>query len=129
MMWISELENPDAIQSIFDEEPSLASVRLMKVELLEEGPTVNVSLALRDYPCRPPLRWSRIKANAARLDLQLPGVSQVTINGWSTDNVVDCTIERSAANEIAVSLRNSKMAFQAICVGIRVSQIKGYQRR
>jgi hypothetical protein len=95
-MWTSLVENPEAVTSTFGDEPSLLSGRLMKIELLEDGPTVNVNLALRDYPRNPPERWSRIGANAVTLTLQLMGASQISIAGWEAENVVDCMMEATA---------------------------------
>jgi hypothetical protein len=128
-MWTSYVENPEAVTSTFGEEPSLSSVRLMKIELLEDGPTVNVNLALRDYPRNPPQRWSRVAANAVTLTLQLLGASQISIDGWGTDNVADCIIEDNGNDERQVIITGSEFRTQMICLGIRVARIEGYQRK
>ena len=100
----------------------------MKIELLEDGPTVNVNLALRDYPRNPPDRWSRIGANAVTLTLQLMGASQVSINGWDAENVVDCMVEGDANKGCWVTITGLTFRARMRCLGIRVAKIEGYQR-
>jgi hypothetical protein len=126
-MWTSCLENPEAIVSIFREESRLSSVRLMKIELLEDGPAINVGLALRDYPRNPPHRWSRIRANAVVMVLQLMGASRVSIDGWATDNTVDCLIEKTDGNSCELKMIGPEFRAHMAGFALRIARLDGYQ--
>jgi Immunity protein 50 len=127
-MWTSVIENPEAIRSIFAEEPSLTSVRLMKFELSEDGPTANLSLALADYPSSPPSRWARVGANAVTLVLQLMGLSGVSLNGWGTENPVSCELRRQTSDECVITVQGATITLNAVCRAVRVAHVEGYKR-
>jgi hypothetical protein len=128
-MWTPLLENPEAITSLYAEEPSLTSIRLMSIELLEDGPTVRLNLDLHDYPLRPPARWSRINANAVTMVLELLAVSEISINGWSSDNVISCELRRLGEAGLKVILIGTNVRGEVNCLAARVAHVTGYKRR
>lgn len=127
-MWTSLIQNPDAIRSIFECDPSLDAVRVMKVELFEDGPTLNISIVLNQYPDKPPLRWARIGANAVALVLQLMGVSHLSLDGWSTENTVACRLSRRNGYAYEVSVDGPTLKLSAVCQAARITHIEGYKQ-
>ncbi len=126
-MWTQFLENADAISSIFDQAPSLQRVRLMRLQLSEDGPTVDLKLALRDFPARPPKRWAAMRANAAILELQLLGVARLSVAGWTTNNVVDIVFNRSAEGSFETILHGEGVRVEVLCLGVRVTHLSACQ--
>ena len=126
-MWSTLLENPEAIRSLFDNEPSLLGIRLTDIALSQDGPTVTLHLDLNDYPSRPPARWTRVDANAVTVSLQLLGVENFTFRGWSTENVVSWDITRQGV-QLSIRLNGATVQAELQCIGIRVAQIQGYKR-
>jgi hypothetical protein len=127
MSWSSLLENQQAIKSVFDIEPSLTDVRIMKIEFLEDGPTINIHLDLRDFPGKPPIRWST-SFNAVALTLQVAGAEIVSMSGWSHNNIASFNIDRLSEKTLEIKAKGSTFHFHAQCVGIFAQYITGYQR-
>jgi hypothetical protein len=126
-MWTAFLENSEAISSIFDQEPSLQGVRLMKVQLSEDGPTVDLKVVLPDFPAHPPKRWLPLIANTTILELQLMGAVQLSIAGWTTNNLVDIKFDRSPNGQLKITLRGDGIDAEVVCLGVRVAHLSGCQ--
>ena len=81
MSWVEVLENPEAINSVFDGPPLLDEVDLVSVVLERDGPTVILAVALKRTPDKPSPKWQRMGANAVALKLQLLAVENLSIEG------------------------------------------------
>src|ERR1700753_1900359 len=106
-MWTTFLENPKAITSLFEMDPCLDDVYLYGVELLQDGPTANFQIHLKDYPQNPPARWKYMHsdANTVALTLQAIGISKLDVSGWSTENFVSCMISGSVGEELSLEIK------------------------
>jgi Immunity protein 50 len=130
-MWTAFLENPEAITSVFDTEPSLDDVYLYGIELLEDGPTVNFKIRLKDYPQNPPARWKYIhgESNTVVITLRALGINRLDISGWSTENFVSCKISRTDEEELSVVIKGNSTEIDVMCDFLRVTYISAYIRR
>jgi len=127
MKWLDLVENPQAISSIYNHAPSLEQLEIMSVKLDREGPTVELTLALREFPTPSPKRWP-LEANAVTVHLQLMGVQSLEILGWSTTNTAAVELERTDAGAIRVKAVGSTTKLVATCGFVRISQIAPYRK-
>jgi Immunity protein 50 len=126
-MWASLIENSQAITSLFADAPSLIDVRLMRVLLLEDGPTVDLSFSLHDHPSKPPIRWKqRSEYNAVALTLQLVGAEQISIMGFSTNNIVTVRLHQSGLGSLQVSISGGDFQFTAQCFSAKIARVAPY---
>jgi hypothetical protein len=96
MTWLEIAENPEAVSTLFDTPPSLQGVEVFAVKIDRDGPTVELKIALREYPKAPPARWQMQGADTVVMTLQLMAVAHIEIQGWSTTNRADIEIARSS---------------------------------
>lgn len=127
MNWLDLTENPKALSSIFASVPSLDDVEIMSIKADRDGPTLDLVLALNEYPASPPQRWSH-EANAVTLHLQLIGVQSLDISGWSTTNPASVRIERTESPALRVTAIGTTTKLLAIADFVRISHISAYHR-
>ena len=126
MTWQNLLENPEAITTLFQNVPSLEDVEIVSITMDREGPTIMLSILLRDYPTKPSPRWNRNGVNAVALRLQLLGVVSTIIEGWSNSNRATVTLERDAADQIQVHAAGEDLRLECSCGWLRVDGVTGY---
>jgi hypothetical protein len=127
-MWIDELENPQAIRNIFPNCPDLTGVELMTVNIDRDGPTVIVNIGVNELPPQIPPKWKAEKANALVIKLQLLAVTAVSIERWSTVNVVDVTLRREAPESIVFRAGGSTTSIECKAEFVRILSLSPYQR-
>jgi Immunity protein 50 len=127
-MWIDELENPQAIRNIFPNCPDLTGVELMTVSIDRDGPTVVVNIGVNELPPQIPPKWEGEKANALVIKLQLLAVTAVSIERWSTVNVVDIALRREGPESIVFRAVGSTTSIECKARFIRVLSLSPYQR-
>jgi hypothetical protein len=127
--WLDTLENPDAVTSLFDVAPSLDNVDVTTLDLDRSGPTLTLSVLLREYPTRPPARWLRSGFNAAAIRLQILGVEALTLDGWSTENRVAITVERSPKGLLLLLATGPMLNLSCSCGWLRVDGVSAYRRQ
>jgi Immunity protein 50 len=126
-MWLQFVENATAVTSVFAAPPSLEMIRVLSINLNQEGPTVRIALALNDYPSKPSPRWSRT-ANAVTLNLLMLGVDTVTLEGWCTDNIATIDIERQESGLLQITVKGSKLGLSVSCGWIQIDGLEPYHR-
>lgn len=125
--WLSAVENSKAITSLFDVVPSLEDVEISALNLDRGGPTMTLSILLRDCPTTLPARWQTRRFNATSIQLQILGIESITLEGWSTDNRASITIEGSPGNLI-LRATGSKLRLQCVCGWLNVEGVAPYER-
>jgi hypothetical protein len=125
--WLDVIENPLAITNVYSSHPDLSRVRVMRLELDEQGPTLLIRIELPTFPDTPPLRWRRHCYDAAIMELRLFGVSELRIDGWTTDNVGGISLYRNGDSVRFQSLGRGT-SVSATGVGADVHRIEGYRR-
>jgi hypothetical protein len=126
--WLEAIENPEAVTSLFDRAPSLESVEITTLDLDRDGPTLTLSVLLRDYPVRPPTRWQRSGFNTAAIRLQMLGVENVMLEGWSTENRATITVERDLGGLLIVQAKGATFQLRCSCGWLRVDGVSAYHR-
>ena len=121
------VENPKSIHSIFDTPPDLEGGTIRNLEFKEDGPTIHIGFRLTSFPSRPPERWLRMSANAAILELKFFVVTNVSLQGWDTENPVSVDIRRcTSGNQVVIAGPTVKLSLT--CGWIYVVKLEGYQR-
>ncbi len=127
-MWLDLLENPQAISTLFGSAPSLDGVEIISTKLDRDGPTVDLSVALNEYPAHIPTKWRSLEADAVVLVLQLMALESLHIEGWSTTNRANISIVRRSGSQL--ELLATADAFRMSCIFgfLRVAGISPYVR-
>lgn len=127
-MWTELIENPKAITAIFSAIPSLDQVQLLRITLSRDGPTVDLAIALNEYPENPSPRWEKSQSNAVVLEIQLMGISALSIEGWSLDNVVTLKLERRESGQLQLEAIDSTLRFKCNFGWLRITGVTPYHR-
>jgi hypothetical protein len=127
--WLNAVENPKAITSLFEVVPSLEDVEISALNLDHGGPTMTLSILLRDSPTTLPVRWQARHFNATAIQLQVLGIESMKLEGWSTDNRVAITIEGSPGSLTLRAMGSgSKLRLQCMCGWVNVAGVTPYER-
>ena len=129
MNWLEAVENPEAVTGLFEHAPSLENVEITTVELNRDGPTLTLSILLREYPTHPPARWQREGSNAAALRLQMIGVESLTFEGWTTENRATITLERAPEDLLLLLAIGATLKLSCSGGWLHVKGVTAYQRQ
>lgn len=125
--WRNFTTNPEAIASTFGEaDPSLEDIRLMRLELSEDGPTLNLSLALNDYPSNPPVRWKRGSNDSVTIQLQCLDLVNLSLSRSSGDSVISCKIGRGKAASVQIFITGKAIEASIQCNFVRINHVAPY---
>lgn len=128
MTWLSLVERAKAIQAIFgDLDPRLEGVRLLEIDMRQDGPSIVLTIDLSDYPESPPRKWLEAKYNTVQMKLSLDSVSTVALEGWGTDNVGDIALRREDDGAITVTFESDHSQFSVRCGFVFVDAISAYR--
>jgi hypothetical protein len=128
MTWSKLLENPQAVTNLFDSGPSLEDVEITSLTMERDGPTIAMSILLREFPTKPSPRWKRNGVNAVLMRLQLLQVESITVEGWSILNRATITLDRGNADQVQVRAAGQKLRLKCTCGWLRVDGVNGYHR-
>jgi hypothetical protein len=128
MTWLELVENPEAVNALFEAAPSLADVEILRVVLERDGPTVVVEVALNEAPSRLSPRFEKTGANAVTLRLQLLGVESLSIEGWGSENRARIDVQPGVGAKIAVTIIGDSSLLNCNCTWLRVAGVTPYRR-
>ncbi|WP_091572879.1 Imm50 family immunity protein [Melghirimyces thermohalophilus] len=83
------VSNPQSLISLYGDWPSFKGGRITSMELVEDGPTINIIVQLTRVPQNPPQRWKRNKFNAVSIEISFFGVESISMTDWSINNVIE----------------------------------------
>jgi len=124
-MWLELTENPNAA-SFFDLPPSLQDVEIFTIKIGRDGPTVELAIALNEYPSSPPLRWRTYGANAVVMTLQVTDLEHIELQGWSTTNKVEIRITRQDEARLELVAEGGDFKMRAIFGFLRIAGFSPY---
>ena len=79
MDWIDSVGNAEFLRKLFPRAPSPCNVRVLEVNLHQDGPRVLVRLDLNEFPLQPPAKW--MPSNQAQIGLIGFGFRELKIQG------------------------------------------------
>ncbi|GAA3067018.1 hypothetical protein GCM10017562_36820 [Streptomyces roseofulvus] len=93
MTWISLLADSAGLESIYGGHvPDLEDVSLHEVEILREGPALNLRFDMPSFPKQPPKKWSVQGFNTVQVTLGLSGLRSVSLSGFTSNPVVSISL-------------------------------------
>lgn len=112
-MWYDLALNPEIVAHIYkNESPSLQEVSVSGVHLNWDGPTVEITFNVKNFPSEPPEKWVQKGSNMVLITLQLSSVNKVNIQGWDTENVLDISIARSGEKTLRLTGQNRQTTIE-----------------
>ena len=127
MSWLDGVQQKESILAVFTEKaPSIASVRVHEITFHRDGPTIQLRLDLRDFPDPAPEKWAQAGHNTVQIKLSLDVVRQVTLDGWSLDNVGPMDIAPLEPSGFSVKFTSGAHTFRAVCDFISVTGISAH---
>jgi hypothetical protein len=125
MSWVQLVENPETITSIFEQFPVLDQVRILEIQLLQDGPVVSLRINLNEFPTSPPPKWLAGQVNRVQIQLSLIGIRDIQIAGWCTDNIGNLDISRYDGGLLVV-LDSAACKLRCEAEFIHVQKISAY---
>lgn len=95
MKWYDFAENAAGIISVYKDQELFNDVDIKEMIFSRNGPTLTISLDLRQYPINPPQKWKKDDLNTVSLELCFIEVSDVLSLNWKTSNPSRVLIERN----------------------------------
>lgn len=122
--WHSIALNPQAIESIFGNVPSLDSVEIVRIGLVRDGPNASIQFLLDALPERVPLKWG--KPRQVSITLDLIGIHSLHLNGWGAHLHGRLVIEKLPDSSLRFEFRSPNITEAVICCDfIRITSIAG----
>ena len=126
MTWAELAENPKALTSLFDEVPSLSNVEILSIKMDRDGPTVDLVVAVKEYPGSPPLRWRTNREHAVAINLQLMALESFRIEGWSTENHGEITVFRNGEGKLELFAKGVDFQVRSTFGFLRIVRVSPY---
>jgi hypothetical protein len=94
-MWLDGVDNGGRLLEVFGDDgvPSIESVYLIEVKLMEDGPQIQIRFDLKTFPSQPPADWLAKKSNTVQVTLMLGQLRLVEIQGFGRENHVRMTLQ------------------------------------
>ncbi|MDH1262928.1 Imm50 family immunity protein [Pseudomonas sp. GD03944] len=94
-VWTEILVDATALRAVYGQDtPSLEGINLHSIEIERDGPSVLLRFDLRDFPKKPPKKWTISAFNRVQLSLLAVGVSELQINGLRSDCMINLEITK-----------------------------------
>lgn len=120
--WLSVVQNPEAVKSLYISHPSLASVELHRVSFSESGWTCTVVLSSDSDPTNPPVNWKK-PFNRVHIELGFVGIENVVMNGWPLKRDVEAKMTRQG-DEVQFFAKGAAISFGIAASGVRICGIR-----
>lgn len=124
MSWVAQLENSQAVKSLFDDECDLSFVELHDAVLLREGPVLRLRFDVPMIPATRNRKWSE-GANTTQFVLAAWGVESVSIVGWASQITGEISVSFSDNTQL-ISFVGAGCSIKAAFDLLRVERITGY---
>ena len=120
------MENKKPIENLYPVTPSLDGVRVLEVNLHQDGPELTMRIDLNEFPDPPPRKWVTNGFNRAQITLVFIEVRTLKINGWSRNNIVDVLIE-PRSDCVSLSIRGQGTEIDGLFSFVAIEKISGYR--
>lgn len=120
--WLSVVQNPEAVTSIYSSHPSLDSVELHRVSFSESGWICSVVLSSDAIPTNPPAKWKK-PFNKVYIEFGFVGIENVVMNGWPWKRRVGVKMAKQG-DVVEVFAKGDAISFSIVASGIRVCGIR-----
>lgn len=124
-MTLEVLSNPKAVLNVYADPSVLDTARLHALAFSMGDPTAVMRISILGKATNPPSRWPK-EANAAVLELQLIGLSDVLLSAWTPEHPPRIGISKNNDDLIVITADDESV--HVVCRAVYVSAVKGYCR-
>jgi Immunity protein 50 len=124
--WIEAVSSPEGVLAVYGGEAPALTGLVRRLEFTWRGPSVVLSVALRDYPSAPPAKWAERGCDTVLLTLYCFGAEDVRLTGWAAGVVADMAVERTDGR-VAVALDSPAATLSLSAVDVFVQQVSAYR--
>jgi hypothetical protein len=126
-MWYDMALNPAIIKAIFGNEvPSLNNVELFKISFDRDGPAIELTFKIENFPKSPPIKWITRGYNVAQICIELIDVVNVNLRGWSNNNYLNISFKEIDDNLHYFVARGSTCEIEITFEWLRIVAVSGY---
>ena len=119
--------NPEAIERVFGDSPSLENVSIHEIGLHRDGPRVTLRFDVPEYPKNPPAKWKAQGFNRVQITLACLATRGVRCDGWSTSNKASIVLSRDDAGKLLVRIVGDTTHLELICDHVFVENLSAYK--
>ena len=127
MDWIDLVGSAEFLRKLFPKAPSLHGVRVLEVDLRQDGPRATVRFDLNDFPQQPPTKWKQSHANKVQIRLMGIGVRDLQVRGWSANNIVDIEIVAADPDGFRLVAQGAGLHLVAVFEHLAVDNVSAYK--
>lgn len=125
--WTEFVLDARPIEAIFGANPpSLASVDLHEINLHRDGPRVLLRFDLREFPAKPPSKWSNSGFNRVQMNLLAGGVHRIEIAGFSSSQMVDLSMAKDGPL-IHLRGQSEEVSLVLVAESVSIERISAYR--
>lgn len=126
MDWTNLVSGAEFLRKLFPMAPSLGGVRVLEIDLHQDGPRALIRFDLNEFPARPPTEWMRSHANKVQIRLMGIGVRNLEARGWSVDNIANIEISAAGSDGILFVADGVGFHFRGVFEHIAVESVSAY---
>ncbi|MFJ4708238.1 Imm50 family immunity protein [Streptomyces anulatus] len=123
--WARLLDDPQSIQSLYDEEPDLSQCDLFHVLVDERGDSITLGFRTAHTPARIRSEWEGKVYNSFTFYLVFSRVQELAVQGWAAPAHKRVSIRRNPDEKLSVAITSdeSSLLFRAHSVALSAARV------
>ncbi|WP_097877314.1 Imm50 family immunity protein [Streptomyces sp. ms184] len=123
--WARLLDDPQSIQSLYDDEPDLDQCDLFHVLVDERGDSITLGFRTPHTPARIRPEWEGKVYNSFTFHLVFSRVEQLAVQGWAAPACKTVSIRRDPDEKLSVAITSEEasLLFRARSVVLSASRV------
>lgn len=123
--WARLLDDPQSIQSLYDEEPDLDQCDLFHVLADERGDSITLGFQTAQIPARIRPEWDGKEYNSFTFYLVFSWVEQLAVQGWAAPAHKRVSIRRDPDEKLSVAITSEEasLRFRARSVVLSAARV------
>ncbi len=126
MDWIDLVGSGEFLRKLFPRAPSLRGVRVLEVDLHQDGPRALIRFDLNEFPEQPPTKWMQSHANKVQVRLMGIGIRDLGVSGWSANNVADIQVLAAGSDGVRFIANGPGFHFNGDFEHLAVDSVSAY---
>ncbi|MFB8383373.1 Imm50 family immunity protein [Streptomyces rubiginosohelvolus] len=123
--WARLLDDPQSIQSLYDDEPDLDQCDLFHVLVDERGDSITLGFRTPHTPARIRPEWEGKVYNSFTFHLVFSRVEQLAVQGWAAPACKTVSIRRDPDEKLSVAITSEEasLLFRARSVVLSAARV------
>ncbi|WP_032761872.1 Imm50 family immunity protein [Streptomyces sp. CNS654] len=124
--WARLLDDPQSIQSLYEEEPDLNQCDLFHVLADERGDSITLGFQTAHTPVRIRPEWEGKAYNSFTFYLAFSRVEQLTVQGWAAPACKTVSSRRDPGEKLSVAITSDEasLLFRARSVVLSAARVR-----